>query len=65
MIFIIECGRAKVNETNLTVKKHPSLACIARVCVRGGGDGAVVGKCLVIAADEENVFGFEIGMDEV
>lgn len=33
--------------------------------MRGGGDGAVVGKCLVIAADEENVFGFEIGMDEV
>jgi hypothetical protein len=65
VIFIIKCGRAKVNKTNLTVKKHPSLACIARVCVRGGGDGAVIGEGLVIAADEQNVFGFEIGVDEV
>jgi hypothetical protein len=65
MIFIIKCGRTKVNKTNLTVQKYPSLACIAGICVRGGGDGAIVGKCLVGAANEENVFGFEIGMDEV
>jgi hypothetical protein len=65
VIFIIKCGRTKVNKTNLAVEKHPSLACIAGVCVRGGGDGAVIGKGLVVAADKENVFGFEVGMDEV
>jgi hypothetical protein len=65
VVFIIKCGRAKVNETNLTVEKDPSLARIAGVGVRGGRDGAVVSKGLVGAADEEDVFGFQIGVDEI
>lgn len=65
MVFIIKCGRAKVDKTNLTVEEDSSLARIPGVRMGGGGDGAVVGKRLVGAADEEDVFGFQIGMDEI
>lgn len=65
MVFVIECCRAEVDETNFAVKEHTSLASIPRVCVGGRGDGTVVGESLVCAADKEDVFGFEIGVNEV
>lgn len=65
VVFIIKSGRAKVDETNLTVEEDPSLARITGVCVGGGRDGTVIGKGLVGAADKENVFRFEIGVNEI
>lgn len=65
MVFIIECGRTKIDKTDLTVKEDPSLASIAGVRVGGGRNATVVGEGLVGAADEKDVFRFEIGMDEV
>ena len=65
VVFVIEGGRAKVDEANLAVKEDSSLARIAGVRMGGGRDGAVIGEGLIGTADEEDVFRFEIGMDEV
>lgn len=65
VVLIIKCGRAKVNQSDLAVKENTSLASVAGVRVRGGGDRAVVRECLVGVADKEDVFRFQIGMDEV
>lgn len=65
VVFVIEGGRAKVDETNFTIKEDPSLARIAGVRVGGRRDSAVVGEGLVGTADEEDVFRLEIGMDKV
>ena len=65
MVFVVKCCRTEVDETNFAVKKYTSLASIPRVRVGGRGDGTVVGEGLVCAADKEDVFGFEIGVNEV
>lgn len=65
MVLIVEGGGTKIDQPNLTVKEDPSLPSITGVCVRGGGDGAVVGESLVVVADEEDVLRFQVGMDEV
>lgn len=65
MVFVVERGRAKINESDLAVEENAPLAGVAGIRVRGGWDGAVVGECLVCVADKENVFGLEVGMDEV
>lgn len=65
VVFVVEGGRAKVDEPDLAVEKDSTLAGISRVRVRGGGDGAVIGEGLISVADKEDVFGFQIGVDEV
>ena len=65
VVFVVEGGRAKVDEPDLAVEKDSSLASISRVRVRGGRDGAVIGEGLISVADKEDVFGFQIGVDEV
>ena len=65
VVFIVERGRTKVNEPNLTVKKNPPLTRVARICMGRRGDGTVIGEGLVGAADEEDVFGFEVGVNEI
>lgn len=65
MVFVIEGGRTKINQPNLAIKKDPSLPSVAGIRVRGGGDGAIVGEGLVVAADKEDVFRLQVGMNEV
>lgn len=65
MILVIERGGPKVNQTNFTVQQNTTLAGIARVGVGGRWNGAVVGECLVGAADKKDVLGLQIGVNEV
>jgi hypothetical protein len=65
VVFVVEGGRAKVDEPDLAVEKDSSLAGISGIRVRGRGNGAVVGEGLVSVADEEDVFGLQVGVDEV
>lgn len=65
MVFIIERGGTEINQPNLAVKEDSSLPSVAGVCVGRGGDGAVVGEGLVVVADKEDIFGLQVGMDEV
>jgi hypothetical protein len=65
VVFIIESSRAKVNEANLAIEEYAALSCLSRCGVRRGWNVAVVGKGLVGVANEKDVFGFKVGMDEV
>lgn len=65
VVFVVKCSGAKVDEPDLAVEKDSPLSGISRVRVRGRGDGAVVGESLVGVADKEDVFGFQVGVDEV
>lgn len=65
MILVIEGRRTKVDQSNFAVEKDTPLSSVARICVGGRRDGTVISKGLVGVADEEDVFGFEVGMDEV
>jgi len=65
MILVIEGRRTKVDQSDLAVEKDTPLSSIAGICVGGRGDGTVIGKGLVGVANEEDIFGFEVGMDEV
>lgn len=65
VVLIIKGGRAEVDQSDLAVEENTSLASVAGVCVRGRGNRAVVGEGLVGVANKEDVFGFQIGMDEV
>lgn len=65
MVFVIKGGGTEINQPDLTVKENPSLPSVTRVCVGGGGDGAVVCEGLVVVADKENVLRLQVGMDEV
>jgi hypothetical protein len=65
MVLVIKCRGTKVNQANLAVKKDTPLPGVPGVRVGGGGNGTVIGKGLVCIADEEDIFGLEVGMDEV
>ena len=65
VVFIIEGGGAKINEPDLAIEKDSPLPGTAVNCGRRGGDGTVIGEGLVCVANKEDVFGFEVGMDEV
>lgn len=65
MIFIIKGSRAKVNQTDLAVQQDASLRSFTGDGERGGRDVSVVGEGLVVVVDKEDVFGFQVGVDEV
>ena len=65
MILVIERRRAKVNESDFAVQKDTTLTCVTGIRVRGGGDGAIVGESLIGTANEKNVFGLEVGVNEI
>lgn len=65
MVLVIKRRGTKVDQSNLAVEKDTPLPGIPGVRVGGGRDGTVVGKRLVGVADEEDVFGLKVGMDEV
>ena len=65
MVLVVKCSRAKVDQPNLAVEKDSPLAGISRVRVRGRRDRTVVGEGLVGVANEEDVFGFQVGVDKV
>ena len=65
MVFIVKSGRAKVDEADLTIEEYAALPCVARCGMRRRGNGAVVGKGLVGVTNEKDVFGLEVGVNEV
>jgi hypothetical protein len=65
VVLVVEGGGAEVDEADVRVEQDAALAGVARDGLGGGGDGAVVGEGLVGVADEEDVFGFEVGVDEI
>lgn len=65
MILVIEGRGTKVNQSDFAVEKNAPLTSVSWVRVGGGRDGTVVCEGLVSIADEENIFGFKVGMDEV
>lgn len=65
VVFVIKRRRAEINQSDLTVEENSALPGIA-ICGMGGrGDCAVVSEGLIGVADEEDVFGFKIGVDKV
>lgn len=65
VVLIVKRGRPEINQSNFTIQKNASLACVSRGRVRRRWDGPVVGEGLVGIADEQDVFGFQVGVDEV
>lgn len=65
MVFVIEGRRTEVNESYFTIEENAALPRVASCGVRRGWYGAVVSEGLIGVADEEDVFGFEVGMDKV
>lgn len=65
VIFVIEGGRSKIDQSNLTIQEDASLTCCPRRCMRGRRDCSVVGERLIGVAHEQDVFGFKVGVDEV
>lgn len=65
MILVLEGCRAKVDQTNLRVQQNPSLCGLAADGGTGRRDLPVVRKGLIFIVTEENVFWFEVGMDQV
>jgi hypothetical protein len=65
VILVIKGSRTKVDESNLGVKQHPTELCRAGICVGRRRDVAVICEGLVVVLHEENVLGFEIGVDEI
>lgn len=65
MVLVIKCCGTEVDQSDLAVEKNTPLTSVPGVCVGGGRDGTVVGKGLVGVADEEDIFGLQVGMDEV
>ena len=65
VVFVIKRGRPEINQSDVTIQKNSSLTCVPRRRVGRRWDCAVVGEGLVGIADEQNVFGFQVGVDEV
>lgn len=65
VILILKGGGAKVNQPHLGIEQDPSLAGLAADVCRRRGDPAIVGKGLIRVVTEENVLGFEVGVDQV
>lgn len=65
MILVVERSRAKVDQPDLTVEKHPSLASVAADGVRRRRHGTVVGKRLIRTVDQQDVLGLEISVDQI
>ena len=65
VILVIEGGRSKINQSNLTIQEDASLTCCSRCCMRGGWDCSVVGERLIRVVHEQDVLGFKVGVDEV
>lgn len=65
VILVIEGGRSKINQSNLTIQEDASLTCCPRCCMRGRRDCSVVGERLIRVAHEQDVLGFQVGVNEV
>lgn len=65
MVFVIEGRRTEVDESDFTIEENAALSRVASRGMGRGRDSAVVSEGLVGVADEEDVFGFEVGMDKV
>ena len=65
VVLVIEGGRSKINQSNLTIQEDASLTCCPRCCMRGGWDCSVVGERLIRVVHEQDVLGFKVGVDEV
>jgi hypothetical protein len=66
VVFILEGCRAEINQPNLGVQQHLSLAGLPIVVVGGGGrDLAVVCEGLVLVVAQQDVFRLQIRVDQV
>lgn len=65
VVFIIKGGRSEIDKSDFTVEEHTALPSVAVGGVGRRGDGAVVCEGLIGVANEEDVFGFEVSVDEV
>ena len=65
MIFIVKRGRSKINQINMRTQQHPSKLRTARVKCGTARYVPVVRKCLIVVIQEQDVLGFQVGMDQV
>lgn len=65
VVLIVKCGRPKVDEPYLGVKKHLAVSCCAIDRRRRRRYCAVVCEGLVRILDQQDVLGLEIGVDEI
>ena len=65
VIFIVECGRPKVDKPDLRVEQDFSVTRGAGSGGRGGRDVAVIRECLIRIVDKQDVFRFQISVDQV
>ena len=65
VILIIKSGGAEIDEPDFRVEEDFALIGAAGCGVGGGRDPAGIGEGLVIVVDEEDIFRFEIGVNEV
>lgn len=65
VVLVVKRGGPKVNQSNVRVEQDFPVLGRPLGAAGGRGDVAVVCKGLVVAADQEDVLGLEVGMDEV
>ncbi len=65
MVFILERGRAKVDEPDLGIVQHPPLTSGSADRGRRGRDLAVVRETLRAVVDEQDVLGLQIRADQI
>lgn len=65
VILLVKRGRAKVDKPDFTVPENSSLTSTPRAGVRRGRNCSIVGEGLIMIAQQEDILGFQVGVDEV
>lgn len=65
MVFVLECGRTKIDEPNLRVQKDLPLCSLAAYGRGRRRNLPVVRESLIVILAEQNILRLQVGMDEV
>lgn len=65
MVLVLECGRAKVDESNFRIQENSALSCLPGNCRRRGWYLAIVCEGLVRIMTQEYVLGLQVCVDQV
>ena len=65
MVFIFECCGTKVNQADLGVEEDSALRSVSVDGRRRRWDFAIICECLVALALEQDVFGLQVGVNQV
>ena len=65
VVFVIERGRAEVDQTDFRVEEDLSMSSLAADGRGGGGDGTIIGKGLIAVLHQKDILWLQIGVDQI